>query len=133
MFLCPRSRIGFRRVSNSVHSDPIARFEWMAFVANRRPNLMRQNCSFDAPVVLNAMAQSDRKSDGQICGNGIVLAKRSNVAIRKLCKSHNILCAELAKSHMRFVNMYFMHAIHNLKYLNTMEPAAMSYRRIDGK
>nr|CAD1827976.1 unnamed protein product [Ananas comosus var. bracteatus] len=56
---------------------------------------------FDAPVVLNALAQSVRKSDGRIFGNREKSAKRSSWQNRLIAKRSNILCAILREFECR--------------------------------
>nr|CAD1825944.1 unnamed protein product [Ananas comosus var. bracteatus] len=76
----PRSRVGFWRVSDSVHSDPIARFDRLDFVVNPWSIVVKQNRSFVVSEVLIALVQSVRKSDGRICGDHTLIEERSVLA-----------------------------------------------------
>lgn len=65
------------------------------FNPNRQPNEIKQNARFNGPVVLNALARSDRKSDGRIFKNRKMFAEGSKSAKQKNCERSNILCAVL--------------------------------------
>lgn len=59
--------------------------EGMGFVANWQQNRLKQNFSFDAPIMLNVIAQFDRKSKEQISRNRVKFAEGSKWA--KMVKS----------------------------------------------
>ena len=64
----------------------------MDFVANPWSIEVNQNRSFVVSVVLIALVQSVRKSDGRICGDRALIEERSVVAKWYFRESRDILC-----------------------------------------
>jgi len=62
------------------------------FVVNPWSIKTKRNRSFVVSVVLIALVQSVRKSDGRICGDRALIEERSVVAKRYFRKSRDILC-----------------------------------------